>query len=161
MRDPHVIPNLAPGTEPDSCPTPVPAPRRPVQRARTLRCRSPLPIKAIAPCRAALLTPNPSSEPPPNPSSAAAREPPSAASPSPRRSSGAPQAGEEHLGVSCSCSRAPALRRTRSPPSAAGCRPPRRAVHRCRRLRVCPSTIDRSLVSQASLWRKPCRKPSL
>jgi hypothetical protein len=45
--------------------------------------------------------------PPPNPSCAAAREPPSIASPSPRRPSGAPQASEEHPGVSCSCSRAP------------------------------------------------------
>jgi hypothetical protein len=72
---------------------------------------SPLPIKAAAPCRTALLTLNPSfraaTTPPPNPSFASARDPPSAASPSPRRPSGAPQAGEEHPGSSCSCSRAP------------------------------------------------------
>jgi hypothetical protein len=55
----------------------------------------------------------------------------------------------------------PHIARARSPKFAAGCCPPRRAARHQRRLRVCPSAIDRSFALQASLRCKPRHKPCL
>jgi hypothetical protein len=124
---------------------------------------SPRPIKAAAPCRAALLTANPSSEPLPCRLQTLAAPPLESRRPSPLHHPEDPQEHRKPVrSTPVSLVRVPAPRfaRTHSPLSAACCRPPRWAAC-CRR---CPTArlgaLDRSCMSSSSSRCHPRSNPS-